>query len=130
MEGETVEVPCSSHILLETEAEANDVIALLADGGDFAELAMEYSTGPSGPTGGVLGCTDPATFVVEFADAITGAPVGEIIGPVQTQYGFHVITVTGVEEQVVGAPDPAAVGQQRAPVGHLADHCRCGTDHR
>lgn len=104
--GETIEVPCSSHILLDTEEEANEVIALLEDGGDFAELAMEYSTGPSGPTGGVLGCTDPATFVVEFADAITDAPVGEVIGPVQTEFGFHVITVTGVEEQVVGAVDP------------------------
>ncbi len=104
--GETIEVPCSSHILLETEAEASEVIALLADGGDFAELAMEYSTGPSGPTGGVLGCTDPASFVVEFADAIIGAPVGEIIGPVQTEFGFHVITVTGVEEQAVAAVDP------------------------
>ncbi len=103
--GETVEVPCSSHILLATEEEADEVIALLEDGGDFAELAMEYSTGPSGPTGGVLGCTDPASFVVEFADAITDAPVGEIIGPVQTEFGFHVITVTGVEEQTVGAPD-------------------------
>lgn len=102
---ETVEVPCSSHILLDTEEEAADVVALLDDGGDFAELAMEFSTGPSGPSGGVLGCTDPNGFVAEFRDAIVGAEVGTIIGPVQTEFGFHVITVTAVEEQAAGAVD-------------------------
>lgn len=104
-DADTVEVPCSSHILLNTEEEANDVVALLEDGGDFAELAMEFSTGPSGPTGGDLGCSDPSRFVAEFAAAITDAPVDTIIGPVQTEFGFHVITVTGFEEQAVGAPD-------------------------
>jgi len=107
--GELVEVPCPSHILLENEEDANDVIALLDDGGDFAELAMEFSTGPSGPSGGVLGCTDPGSFVPEFAEAITDAPIGTIIGPVQTEFGFHIITVTGTEEQVVGAPDPQSL---------------------
>lgn len=102
---ETIEVPCSSHILLTTLEEANDVVALLDDGGDFAELAMEFSTGPSGPSGGDLGCTDPNTFVAEFRDAIVDAPVGTVIGPVETQFGFHVITVTALEEQVVGALD-------------------------
>ena len=105
--GETVEVPCASHILLETEADANDVIAELEAGADFAELAMERSTGPSAPNGGDLGCSDPASFVEEFAAAITDAPLDTIIGPVETEFGFHVITVTGVEEQTVGGPDEA-----------------------
>ena len=105
-EAETIEVPSSSHILLATEEEAQEVIALLDDGGDFAELAMEYSTGPTGPDGGDLGCSDPAGFVTEFAEAITDAEIGTIIGPVQTEFGFHVITVTGTEEQTIGAPDP------------------------
>ena len=96
-EGTTAEFPCASHILLETEEAANDVIALLDEGGDFAELAMEFSTGPTGPNGGDLGCADPSGYVVEFAEAITDAPVGTIIGPVETQFGFHVITVTGTE---------------------------------
>ncbi len=103
--GETVEVPCSSHILLETEADALDVLAELDGGADFATLAMERSTGPSGPSGGVLGCTDPNQFVEPFRDAIVGAPVGTFIGPVETQFGFHVITVTAVEEQAIDAPD-------------------------
>jgi peptidyl-prolyl cis-trans isomerase C len=66
---------------------------------------VEFSTGPSGPTGGDLGCSDPSRFVAEFAAAITDAPVGTIIGPVQTEFGFHVITVTAFEEQTVNAPD-------------------------
>lgn len=104
--GETVEIPCASHILLDTEAEAEDVVGLLEDGGDFVELAMLFSIGPTGPNGGDLGCTDPVAYVDEFAAAITDAPVGTIIGPVQTEFGFHVITVTGIEEQAVGASDP------------------------
>lgn len=105
--GETIEVPCSSHVLLETEEEANDVIAQLDDGADFAELASEVSIDPSAATnGGDLGCSDPARFVPEFAAAITDAPLNTIIGPIQTDFGFHVITVTAVEEQTVNAPDP------------------------
>jgi hypothetical protein len=103
-EGETVEIPCSSHILLESEEAAIEVIALLEDGADFAETAMEFSVGPTGPTGGDLGCSDPNGFVAEFRDAIVGAPVGTIIGPVQTQFGFHVITINEIQEQQVGAP--------------------------
>ena len=110
--GDVVDVPCSSHILLASETDALEVIGLLEDGGDFAELAMEFSTGPTGPTGGVLGCTDPNGFVPEFRDAIVGAPVGTIIGPVETQFGFHVITVTEIEQQSVGASDPMALASE------------------
>lgn len=84
---------CSSHILLESDAEATEVLELLSDGADFAETAMEFSTGPSGPTGGDLGCTNPSSFVPEFAEAVTDADIGEVVGPVQTEFGFHVILV-------------------------------------
>jgi len=104
---ETVEVPCASHILVETEEEALAIVAELSAGADFAQLAIERSTGPSGPSGGVLGCADPSSYVPEFAEAITNAPVGAVVGPVQTQFGFHVITVTATEEQTVGAPNEA-----------------------
>lgn len=105
----TIEAPCVSHILVETEEEANDLVALLDDGGDFAELAIEFSTGPSGPEGGVLGCSDPSRFVPEFSAAVVDAPIGTIIGPVQTDFGFHVITVTAIEEQAVGGSDPQSL---------------------
>ena len=111
-----VEVPCSSHILLETEAGALAAIERLDAGEDFAELAMELSTGPSGPQGGDLGCTDPSGFVVEFKDAVEAATIGEVVGPVSTQFGWHVILVTGTDL----LPADPAVAQQRAFEGYTA----------
>ncbi|MAZ02855.1 MAG: peptidylprolyl isomerase [Sneathiella sp.] len=80
------------HILLKTEEEANDVIKLLDEGGDFAELAKEYSTGPSGPNGGDLGFFAKGSMVPEFADAAFNLENGEYSkAPVESQFGFHVI---------------------------------------
>ncbi|NNE94849.1 MAG: hypothetical protein HKN24_02360 [Acidimicrobiales bacterium] len=89
------EVPCTRHILLDTEEEADAVVQRLADGEDFADLAVELSTGPTGPNGGDLGCSDPNGYVAEFRDAVVNATVGEVIGPVATQFGWHVIEVYG-----------------------------------
>jgi len=84
---------CSSHILVATQDEADVVVQRLADGEDFATLAAEVSTGPSGPNGGDLGCVDTSTFVPEFIDgARTVAPSG-LTGPVESSFGFHVINV-------------------------------------
>lgn len=84
---------CSSHILLDTVEEADVVVQRLSDGEDFAALAAEVSTGPSGPNGGDLGCVDTSSFVPEFVEgARTVAPSG-VTGPVQSQFGFHVIQV-------------------------------------
>jgi peptidyl-prolyl cis-trans isomerase C len=80
------------HILLKTEEEANDVIKLLDDGGNFEELAKEYSTGPSGPNGGDLGYFTKQRMVPEFADAAFNLDTGEYTKtPVKTQFGYHVI---------------------------------------
>ncbi|MEL6984349.1 MAG: peptidylprolyl isomerase [Actinomycetota bacterium] len=89
--------PCVSHILLDTEAEADAAIERLADGEDFAELAMELSTGPSGPNGGDLGCAPSTNYVVPFAEAVDAAELGENVGPVETEFGFHVLTVDRYE---------------------------------
>lgn len=102
------EVPCVRHILVDTEAEGDDIITRLAAGEDFGELAVELSTGPSGPNGGELGCASSAGYVPEFADAVDAAEVGEFVGPVQTQFGFHVIVVDGYE------PGPPADGRALA----------------
>ena len=64
---------CSSHILLETEEDALAVIAELDAGMEFAEAAREFSTGPSGPDGGDLGCSSVERLVVEF---VNGARLG------------------------------------------------------
>lgn len=95
-------VPCVSHILVESEAEADAAVVRLDAGEDFAEVAIELSTGPSGPSGGDLGCAATSNYVPPFAEAVDGAEVGVVTGPVQTSFGWHVIIVT--DEQAV-APD-------------------------
>ncbi|MEM7738219.1 MAG: peptidyl-prolyl cis-trans isomerase [Deinococcota bacterium] len=87
------EQACTRHILLETEEDANDVISELDGGADFAALAEERSTGPSGPRGGDLGCLTPGQTVPAFNDAAFSAEIDEVVGPVETQFGFHVILV-------------------------------------
>lgn len=88
------EQACARHILLETAEAAEEVLAELEAGADFASLAQERSTGPSGPQGGDLGCLAPGQTVPAFDEALFSAPVGEPVGPVETQFGFHVILVS------------------------------------
>ena len=109
---------CSSHILLESESGAQAALERAQDGEDFADLAMELSTGPSGPGGGDLGCTTADSYVTEFAEATITAPLGEAVGPVQTQFGWHLIlvrerTVPSFEE-ARAALESASVPDQRA----------------
>jgi len=81
----------ASHILVETEVEAQDIQKQLNEGADFAELAKEKSTGPSGANGGSLGWFGPGMMVKPFEDAVVAMKVGEISNPVQTQFGWHVL---------------------------------------
>lgn len=81
----------ASHILVETEEEAKDLVKTLNEGADFAELAKEKSTGPSGPNGGELGWFGLGMMVPEFETTATGMEVGAISAPVQTQFGWHVL---------------------------------------
>lgn len=107
---------CSRHILLESEADADSARArIVDDGDDFADVAVELSTGPSGPSGGDLGCGDPASFVPEFAEAVRTLPIGEISEPVETQFGFHVIEVTarGADVPFEDAADAAGQAWQQ-----------------
>ena len=89
--GDNVEFK-ARHILVKTEAEAKDVIAKLDKGGDFAELAKQLSTGPSGPKGGDLGWFAPKQMVAPFSEAVIAMENGKYSSePVQTNFGFHVI---------------------------------------
>ena len=81
----------ASHILVETESEALALIEELANGADFAELAREHSTGPSGPNGGQLGWFSAGMMVPEFEAAAAALETGGISEPVQTQFGWHVL---------------------------------------
>ncbi|HWR61455.1 MAG TPA: peptidylprolyl isomerase, partial [Clostridia bacterium] len=92
----------ASHILVDSEAKAKEVKDKLAAGGDFAELAKEYSidTGSS-QSGGELGLFPRDTMVKEFEDAAFSLQPGTISEPVQTKYGYHIIKV---EERIEAKP--------------------------
>ena len=81
----------ASHILVETEDEAKELVTMLADGADFAELAKEKSTGPSGPSGGSLGWFGKGAMVPAFEQAVVAMEDDTVSEPVQTQFGWHVI---------------------------------------
>ena len=93
----------ASHILVETKETAMGVIDMLNDGADFAEIAKEKSTGPSGPNGGSLGTFGRGQMVPAFEAAAFALPIGSFSGePVQTQFGWHVIKVS--DRAVATAP--------------------------
>ena len=93
----------ASHILVESEEEAKDLIVKLSDGADFAALAQEFSTGPSGPNGGALGWFGQGRMVAPFEQAVMSLTVGEVSPlPVQTQFGWHVIILNDM--RAVQAP--------------------------
>lgn len=91
--GETEQVT-ASHILVETEEEAEEILTLLDEGTAFEELAEERSIDTqSAANGGSLGAAPQGTYVPEFEEAVWSAEEGEVVGPVETQFGFHVIRV-------------------------------------
>jgi len=91
------------HILVETEDAAKAIIEGLKGGADFAELAKEKSTGPSGPNGGDLGFFGRAGMAPAIYEAALALEPGEISAPVNTEFGWHVVKV---EEKRPGTPPP------------------------
>jgi len=82
------------HILVKDQELAEDLLARAQAGEDFAVLAQEYSEDPgSQAAGGDLGFFPRGMMVPEFEEAAFGAEVGEIVGPVETTYGYHIIKV-------------------------------------
>ena len=111
------ETVTASHILVETEDEARAVIAQLNDGADFAELAKEKSTGPSGPNGGELGSFGRGQMVPAFEAAAFAMPVDSFSAdPVQTQFGWHVIKVAARDV----APAPTLEQMREQIVSNLS----------
>ncbi|CAI9395736.1 peptidylprolyl isomerase [Niallia sp. Sow4_A1] len=89
----------ASHILVEDEETAKEVKKKLDEGGDFAELAKEYSTDTqTKESGGELGYFSSGQMVEEFDKAAFAMDVDEISDPVKTDYGYHIIKVTGKQE--------------------------------
>lgn len=81
----------ASHILVEHEHEAQDLLQKLKDGKSFESLAKEFSQCPSGEEGGALGSFGKGQMVREFETAAFALKVGEISAPIKTQFGYHLI---------------------------------------
>jgi len=82
------------HILVDSEEKCLDLKKQIDDGGDFAALASEHSSCPSGKQGGDLGSFGPGMMVPEFDKVVFNEAVGEVHGPVKTQFGYHLLEVT------------------------------------
>lgn len=100
----------ASHILVETEEAALEVVAALEGGADFATVAQEKSTGPSGPNGGQLGWFGPGAMVPEFEQAVIAMEPEAISAPVKTQFGWHIIRLN--ETRIPNAPTLEEVREQ------------------
>ncbi|MDD1682200.1 MAG: peptidyl-prolyl cis-trans isomerase [Methanoregula sp.] len=85
----------ASHILVKTEEQADQILKRLAGGEEFDKVARRFSSCPSGKKGGDLGWFGKGMMVPEFEKAAFEEEVGKVIGPVKTQFGYHVIKVTG-----------------------------------
>lgn len=85
----------ASHILVDTEEKANEIAADIAAGKiTFEDAARQYSSCPSSAEGGALGAFGRGQMVPEFDAAVFAMEVGEISGPVKTQFGYHLIKLT------------------------------------
>ena len=82
------------HILVPTQKQCDELKKQIESGADFAALAREHSKCPSGQKGGDLGEFSPGQMVKEFDDVVFHDEVGRTHGPVQTQFGFHLIEIT------------------------------------
>ena len=79
------------HILVESEALCEELKVKIAGGEDFAEIAKAHSTCPSGKSGGDLGTFGPGQMVKEFDEVVFSAALNTVQGPVQTQFGYHLL---------------------------------------
>ena len=82
------------HILVATEQQCQDLKQQIEDGAEFAGVAKQHSTCPSGRDGGALGEFGPGQMVPEFDRVVFNEDVGVVHGPVKTQFGYHLVEVT------------------------------------
>lgn len=86
------------HILVDSEEKCNDLKAKIEGGTDFAEAARNFSSCPSGQQGGALGEFGPGQMVREFDEVVFSGDLNKVLGPVKTQFGYHLIEVTARSE--------------------------------
>ena len=82
------------HILVPTSEACEDLKTRIAGGDDFADVAKEHSKCPSGQQGGDLGEFTPGQMVREFDEVVFKEAVGQVHGPVKTEFGYHLIEIT------------------------------------
>lgn len=82
------------HILVSTEEECLTLKTQIEGGEDFAAVAKQHSKCPSGKQGGALGEFRPGQMVREFDEVVFSGEVGKVLGPVKTQFGYHLIEIT------------------------------------
>jgi peptidyl-prolyl cis-trans isomerase C len=85
----------ASHILVKTEAEAQDVLKQLKTGGKFEELAKKHSIDAAAAKGGALGWFGKGAMLPEFEKAVFALKDGDVSGVVKTKFGYHIIKLTG-----------------------------------
>ncbi len=82
------------HILVDTEAKCQELKDQITGGKDFADVAKEHSSCPSGAKGGDLGSFGPGMMVKEFDQVVFNEAVDTVHGPVKTQFGYHLLEIT------------------------------------
>ena len=85
------------HILVETEKQCAELKEKILAGSDFAQIAKEHSTCPSGRRCGDLGEFSPGQMVKEFENACFNGGKGTILGPVKTQFGYQIIRIEDIK---------------------------------
>lgn len=130
--GEPVTEYNAAHILVRTEDEVATVTAALAEGRPFAEVAQEFSIDGSARQGGDLGWFAAGVMIPEFQAAVEALQPGEVSEPLQTRFGFHVITLLGTRTADVPALDEVredlVVQLQREATGALIQRLRQDAD--
>ncbi|MFK7736525.1 MAG: peptidylprolyl isomerase [Pirellulaceae bacterium] len=86
------------HILVDSELKCNELKAEIEGGADFAAVAKEHSSCPSGASGGELGEFGPGQMVKEFDEVVFSGDLNTVHGPVQTQFGYHLLEITNRTE--------------------------------
>lgn len=82
------------HILVDTEAQCLELKTAIEGGADFGDIAKQHSTCPSGAQGGDLGQFRQGQMVPEFDRVVFNDELNTVHGPIQTQFGYHLLEIT------------------------------------
>lgn len=102
----------AAHILVRTEEEVEAVVAALAEGRDFAEVAREVSTDGSARQGGDLGWFGPGMMIPEFEATVRALEPGQVSEPLQSRFGWHVVRL--IDSRTASVPPLEQIREQLA----------------